>query len=64
MEPRGGHLSEAEPGLLFRGSPCGCPPHNRMGLQGTCKLRVHSGGCPRQQELYSPAQRDPSTGNQ
>lgn len=39
-------------------------PLSRAELQGTCKLRVHSGGCPSQQEPYSSSRWDPSPGNQ
>lgn len=50
LEMQRGHLSKAEPGLLFRGSVC-CSPHNKA-APGHLPAQRTQRGCPSQQELY------------
>lgn len=53
MEMQQGHLGKAELGLCLD-TACAVALLTAGWLQGTCKLRVHSGGGPSQQELYIP----------
>lgn len=49
LEMQRGHLSKAEPGLLFRGSVC-CSPQNKA-APGHLPAQSTQQGCPSQQEL-------------